>query len=332
MSKALIALCSSLVALLAAGMPHGVDARDRSDRETTAPYIDLTDDFTRFFDKTVGMDEATRVAQFHAQMDAPLPGFYAPRFGATPEQYSEIIARALKSFPELRARFELVQRDFPAAFNAGLQQFRQQFPGFRPNVPVYLLHSLGEMDGGTRELGGKSYLIFGADVIAQIHETHDLTPFLDHELFHVEHQKYFAGCAQMWCQLWAEGLATFAAQVMNPGADDRQLLLTIPAPIRAAVDAQWPAALCFTRARLLSEEAADVEALFVGGSAPKEFPQRFGYYVGLRVAEELGAQWKLRDMAQMPVEQVKPALSAGLDRMIAKAGGCKSVEISPPHG
>ena len=311
MKKALLALgCAVLIACAIGGEP------------TRAQYIDLTAHFSRFVDETAGMEEAARVALFHRQMDPLLPGFYAPRFGLTTEQYDAHIARALKGFAELRPGYERVQREFPAAFDAGIQHFRKVFPGFTPNVPVYLLHSVGEMDGGTRELGGKGYLIFGADVIAQIHEGRDITAFLDHELFHVENGKYFTDCEQVWCPLWAEGLATYAAKVMNPGADDRQLLLTSPEPIRAAVDANWPAAVCFTRARLFSAESADMEALFVGGGGAKEFPERFGYYVGLRVIEELGGEYKLPELARMTPERAKAALTAGIDRLIQKAGGC----------
>ena len=299
--------------------PVGVHGRDAK----RAQYIDLTANFSRFVDETAGMEEAARVALFRTEMDVSLRGFYAPRFGATQAQYDAGIARALKGFAELRPRYEQIQRDFPAAFDAGIQHFRKVFSGFTPNVPVYLLHSLGEMDGGTRELGGKVYLIFGADVIAQIHEPRDLTPFLDHELFHVENGKYFVDCEQVWCPLWAEGLATYAAKVMNPGADDRQLLLTFPEPIRPAVDASWPAALCFTRARLFSAESADMEALFVGGAGAKEFPDRFGYYVGLRAIEELGGEYKLSELARMPPERAKAALTASVDRLVQKAGGCK---------
>jgi len=288
-----------------------------------ARYIDLTAHFSRFVDDTAGMDEAARVALFHTEMDALLPGFYAPRFGATTAQYDARIARALNDFPKLRPRYEQLQRDFPAAFDAGIQHFRKQFPGFTPDVPVHLLHSAGEMDGGTRELRGKVHLIFGADVIAQIHEARDLTPFLDHELFHVENRKYFADCEQVWCLLWAEGLATYAAKVMNPGADDQQLLLTSPKPMRAAVEANWPAALCFTHARLFSKESADLGALFVGGADAKEFPERFGYYVGLRAIEELGGEYKLPELARMPQKRAMAALTTSIDRLISKAGGCR---------
>ena len=320
MSKVVLAWC--FVASIMLGGLYPADGRAAAAASSGAHYIDLTTDFSRFVDETAGMEGPARVAAFKTRMDALLPGFYTPRFGATPERYDARIARALRSFAELRPKFEQLQRDFPAAFEAGIQHFRKDFPGFTPNVPVYLLHSIGEMDGGTRELGGKFYLIFGADVIAQIHEARDLTPFLDHELFHVEHHKHFSDCEQVWCPLWAEGLATYAAKVMNPGADDQQLLLTSPKPIRAAVDATWPAALCFTRARLFSADQADMEALFVGGAAAAQFPDRFGYYVGLRVAEELGRQYKLPVLAGMPPEKAKAALTGGIDRLIKKAGGC----------
>lgn len=307
-------------ALVAIGMFCAAGVRAEA---KPAPYIDLTADFSRFVDETAGMKEADRVALFHERMDALLPGFYAPRYGATTAQYDAGIARAFKRFAELRPGYEQVQKEFPAAFEAGIQHFRKLFPGFTPNVPVYLLHSIGEMDGGTRELNGKVHLIFGADVIANIHDAHDLTAFLDHELFHVEHGKHFSECGEVWCALWAEGLATYAAEVMNPGADDGQLLLTTPNPIRAAVDANWSAALCFTRARLFSADPANVEALFVGGADTKDFPERFGYYVGLRVAEESGSKHKLPELASMPPARAKAELTAAIDRLIRKAGGCK---------
>lgn len=318
MAKNLQGLCVAVFIML--GMFYPAVA---SNGASGAHYIDLTADFSRFVDETAAMEGPARVAAFKFRMDALLPGFYVPRFGATPERYDARIARAIDGFAKLRPQYESVQREFPAAFEAGIQHFRKHFPGFSPNVPVYLLHALGEMDGGTREIGGKTYLIFGADVIAQIHQPRDLTPFLDHELFHVEHRKHFSDCEQVWCPLWAEGLATYAAKVMNPGADDGQLLLTSPKPIRAAVDASWPAALCFTRARLFSAESADLDALFVGGSNAQEFPERFGYYVGLRIAEELGGQYTLPMLSRMPPEKAKAALTASVDRLIKKAGGCQ---------
>jgi hypothetical protein len=144
-------------------------------------------------------------------------------------------------------------------------------------------------------------------------------------LFHVEHVRYFPECGAVWCALWIEGLATYAAKVMNPGADDQQLLLTSPKPIRAAVDSTWPNAACFTRAKLYSTAEEDINALLTGGPETGEFPRRFGYYVGLRVAEELGREHSLAELAHMPPERVKAELAEAIDRLIQKAGGCKQV-------
>ncbi|HEX5161314.1 MAG TPA: hypothetical protein VFV88_06300 [Steroidobacteraceae bacterium] len=292
------------------------------DSAKSAQYIDLTADFTRFVDATAGMEEAARVAQFRKQMDALLPGFYMPPFGMTEDKYNAHIAKALQKFPTLRPQYEQVQRDFPAAFEAGIEHFRKQFPGFTPNVPVYLLHSVGEMDGGTRELNGRIYLIFGADVIASIHKPDEITPFLDHELFHVENGRFFPECGEVWCSLWAEGLATYAAKVMNPGASDRQLLLTYPTPIRPIVEPHWPDALCYTRDRLFSKEQRDIEELFVGNSGGRQFPERFGYYVGLRVAEEAGAKHTLAELAHMPPAVAKSVIEKAVATLIGRAGGC----------
>jgi len=299
-----------------------IAAKDATPERTN--YIDLTDDFSRFFDASAGMEERARVAAFRHKMGPLLPGFYVPRSGATGEQYDSQVAGALKNFAAIRPKYTEVQQTFPAAFAAGIQHFRQQFPGFTPNVPVYLVHSLGEMDGGTRDLDGKTYLIFGADVIAQIHASDDLTAFLDHELFHVENHRAFPECDQVWCSLWAEGLATYAAQLMNPGATDEQLLLTFPKPIRAAVDAQWPEALCYVRARLFSGDESDMRALFMYSTAAQRFPSRFGYYVGLRIAGQLGREYKLPELAHLPPERVKVLLPATIDRMINERGdACK---------
>lgn len=288
-----------------------------------APYVDLTPQFAKFAEETAGMDEKARVALFRERMNALFPGFYVPRNGATPERYDARVARALREFAALRPQYERAQREFPAAYAAGIKHFRKQFPGFKPNVPIYFLHSLGEMDGGTREIEGQVYLVFGADVIGRGHTSRDIGPFLDHELFHVEHGKYFAECDAVWCPLWVEGLATYASKTMNPGADDAQLLLTSPEPIRAPTDAKWAEALCFTRSKLDSTAPADFNAFFVGGNdEPHRFPERFGYYVGLRLAEQAGKGSSLAQLAHMPPAQARSVLLEALNKLSADAGGC----------
>lgn len=288
------------------------------------PYVDLTPQFEAFFDETAKMDEAARVALFRERMNALLPGFYEPRYGATEERYNARIVRALSRFAALRPDYDRTRREFATAYALGIKHFRKEFPGFKPNVPIYLLHSLGEMDGGTRELRGKHYLVFGADVIAREHKAETIGPFLDHELFHVENGKYFKECDSVWCGLWVEGLATYAAAKMNPTADDAQLLLATPGPIRAPTDAKWGEALCYTRAKFDSAVAEDYQAFFMGGhDGPKTFPDRFGYYVGMKLIAGLGGKYSLAQLAHMPPETAKKALIESLAQASSSAGGCK---------
>src|SRR3546814_12420310 len=64
-----------------------------------------------------------------------------------------------------------------------LASFEAECGPMRRYPPVYLDHSLGEFDGGTRSLLNGNFLLFGADVIARLHLDHDIHPFVDYALF-----------------------------------------------------------------------------------------------------------------------------------------------------
>ncbi len=313
------ALAALLAVLVGALSLSGASAKD-----PPLPYNSLSDEFVKFYDKTANVPEDKRVQQFRRKFGEAFPGFYAPD-GQTDAEFNASIARALADFPRKRARFEEVERDFPAAYRAGIAHMQTQFPGFQQTMPVYFLHSLSRMDGGTRTYDKKQYLIFGADMIADIHDARDMGPFLDHELFHVENAKWFKDCAAMWCSLWQEGLATWAASQMNPGADDHQLLLDKPRPIRAKVDATWRDALCQTAKDLLSTDKAVYARYFYGKVDPKsEYPPRYGYYVGYRLMQHLSARYTLRQLDRMGNSAAATLISREMQNMLAEAGGCAS--------
>jgi hypothetical protein len=279
--------------------------------------IVLTQAFTRFYDATTQVPEAERIKRFRTQFATVLPGFYAPR-QRTEAGYEKQIAFSLKTFPEIRAKYEQVARDFPKAFAQGQQSFRRSFPDYRLDVPVYLLHSLNEMDGGTRELDGKVVGIFGADVIARIHNPATLKPFLDHELFHLYHQRFFPDCDALWCSLWQEGLAVYVAAKLNPGASDEGLLLTQPRPIRREVEARLKEAMCGLSAKLESTSREDYAPFFFARANDGSFPPRYGYLLGYLLASKMGAEMRLDQLAKLPPDKVKPALVGAL----ASYGSC----------
>ena len=215
-------------------------------------------------------------------------------------------------------RYTAASASFAQAFATGQARFRKFFPDYRLTMPVHLVHSLGEMDGGTRELQGRTVAVFGADVIARIHDETTIPPFLDHELFHLYHTQYFPGCDALWCGLWEEGLAVYAASRMNPGATDRQLLLTIPVPIRAAVDPHLAEAMCGLRAKLDATATDDMAPFFFMRPSKSPFPPRYGYYLGLLLAQKIGETMPLAQMAKLPPAKVRPLL----DKALASYGAC----------
>jgi hypothetical protein len=286
------------------------------------PYTDLTQAFVDFYDRTEGLDDAARLAAFKADVAPLFPGFYAPRFGRTPEQQDRMTLNAIRRFPEIREKYVAAQRAFPAAYAGAIEHFRSYFPDSTAALPTYFLHSLGEMDGGTREIDGRNVMVFGADGIAQYHTPQDIGPFFDHELFHVEHARHFPECDPVWCALWTEGLATAAAEAMNPGIDQAGLMLTVPRPIQPEIDADWPAALCLMRSRLDSVAREDYAAMFMGGTSDQAYPPRWGYYVGYRLAQRALARHSLGELAHLPPATAEPLVRGELEAMIAEAGGC----------
>ncbi|MBX3564445.1 MAG: hypothetical protein KF730_07705 [Sphingomonas sp.] len=274
-------------------------------------FTSLTQQFDDFATETAAMPMPERVKRFRERFNALLPGFYAPRNGATEEQYNIKVGRNLATYPAQRDKFLAAARDFSAAYVHGNAHFRRYFPDYAPVMPIYLVHSLGEMDGGTRDIDGKTVAVFGADVIAKIHDSTTIGPFLDHELFHFHHARYFSDCEAMWCALWQEGLATYVAGRMNSTEDDKTLMLTIPRPIRPEVEPKLAEAMCYARPRLDSVDP-EVYASFFYGNGKSPYPPRFGYYLGYLIARKIGDGRPLDELAKMPGDQVKPLIEKAL--------------------
>jgi hypothetical protein len=278
--------------------------------------VDLTGKFDAEATETAKLDDKAKVAAFEKAMDNVASGFYAR--SRKPDRYDSHILKNLAAYPEQRAAIMDVSRQFSMLLAPARKSFEASFGRVESAQPVYLLHSLGEMDGGTRDLDGKETLIFGADVIAKIHAGHDMTPFFHHELFHVWHEPRLGECKPLWCALWEEGLATYVAGKLNPDAGDAALLLDQPAPIRPAVDANRTAAVCAVKPLLDSTKEEDYASLFYGSSHLPDFPARMGYYIGYLVAADLGRTRSLAELGALKPAEVRPLL----DKAFAGLANC----------
>lgn len=279
-------------------------------------FVDLTAEFDKTAADTAKLtDDKAKVAEFEKRMTPLAQGFYARK--RKPDRYDQRVLASLKAYPGQRDKILAVSKEFQQLLVPARTSFQKAFGPVSSSQPVYLLHSLGEMDGGTRDNleGGKPTLIFGADVIAKIHYGHDMTPFFHHELFHVYHEPLMKKCDATWCSLWEEGLATYVAAKLNPGAGEAALMLDQPAPIRPAVDANLAGAICAAKPLLSSEKEEDYSKLFFGNAHIDGFPARMGYYLGYLVAADLGKTRTLKQLAALKPAQVKPLIDASLDRM-----------------
>ena len=314
------------ILIAAAGLTIAIEAGHAAaqQRDGELELVDYTDDFARIHDRDAALPDTERVARFKAEFAQLLPGFYShERAGAPAEKYDEFLLRAIKRFPEQRAGIARVSREFRGLLGPAQRSFEAEFGPMTGFPPVLLVHSLGELDGGNRIMPAGTRLMFGADMIDQIYKTTPIQPFFHHELFHLLHHRTF-DCEPVWCSLWTEGLATYVASKLNPGATDAALLLTWPEPLRPAVEAHRRDAICYVRERLGSEETKDHRALFSNGKLDgnTRLPSRFGYYAGLLVAEDLGKTRSLKQLAALTAEQARPMIEASLARM-ASCGTAK---------
>lgn len=280
-------------------------------------------DFTAFIDRTADLPPDRRVALFKQEVAPLFPAFYGPPADADAEtlaRLDESLSRHIEKFPAIRAGYETKLREFDAGLTRHLARFRETFPDFALRHEIYLLHSLGQMDGGTRELDGKPYLIFGADVMVMAHKgwTSEAA-FFHHELFHVLHEPNLGPCDAVWCSLWTEGLAVYAAARLNPGATEDELLLTFPdrtaAKTRERLAESWAALL----PALDSASDADFGELFSTTRAGGDLPLRRGYYLGYLAAQEIGRTRDLHSLARLSAAEAKPLVRQAVEALAKRS-------------
>jgi hypothetical protein len=168
------------------------------------------------------------------------------------------------------------------------------------------------MDGGTREIGGKTYFIFGLETIAKLHSWKDETPFFHHELFHVYHDQFFVKGPQLYRFLWREGLATFVSRALNPKASMPELLLDIPHGLLDSCEGRLPDSLKRLSERLESVARSDYTDYLTMKPRASGVPPRVGYCLGYLIASDvvgrLGLERAIRLSGKALLAEMKTAI------------------------
>jgi hypothetical protein len=207
-----------------------------------------------------------------------------------------------------------------AVWRSNAEKFRTAFPSFDPHIsPTYFMPSFFGFDAHLEPHNGVLPLFVGLDGIVRYHGADpDLAVLLSHELFHCEHAQRSPTVAlqdaeRVYKVLWAEGLATYVSEQLNPGISRLQALLGTKALDETgdAFVGPWSKALL---ASLDSTSGADQERFFSAGYQGA-WPARGGYLVGLLIARRLGRSRSLAELAALPAPQVRRLMARELGRL-----------------
>ncbi len=141
--------------------------------------------------------------------------------------------------------------------------------------------------------------------------------FFLHELFHIHHRPRFGECGAVWCMLWIEGVASYVASKLVPGANEAELLLDFPVGAVGAVRANLPAALTQAKRVLDSEDMKTLAALFSSGMDDTGLPPRRGYLIEFLIAQEIARDRPLTELAHLPRDEVRSLVERAIDRRLS---------------
>ena len=272
---------------------------------------DLMPAFWAFWGQARGQVPAEQYRLFEKLVRKPNGAVYEGVFQGARKPPAEFVPRSFETVPAIEASMRELSERLSAELPGELDAFRKAFPRFQCSTPVYFVYSAGAFDGATREVGGKTALMFGLDVIARLKE--ELSPLVVHELFHVYHGEVVAEDPDTfgWA-LWSEGLATYVSRRLNPKVPEQEVCCLPPiGPVQAAMDRIVPEAL-----KLLdSEKREDYARYFLGGATDLDIPPRSGYYLGYLIATEAGKTRTLEQLAALTPAEVRALEVAELERL-----------------
>jgi len=286
--------------------------------------IDAAEGCAEFWRRAPGAPPEQQARAFEELLRAPHPTLYTSAVLGLDEPLAKSVTERLAKigtrFQPEPARVEEVRRTLDADLQDAAVQFRKTFPGFVAKRPVSVVCSLGAFDGGTREVEGKSMLLFGPDVIAAIRPRgFNLRPFLEHELFHVHHEALHPDAPENVAgSLWEEGLATYASAALNPGATHDEV--SVPDALVAEATPRIPELASRLLGHLDDPATGPVYKQFFFGSTEKnpEVPPRAGYLLGWRIAETAGRTRSLAQLASMTPAESRALIERAL-RELARA-------------
>ena len=141
---------------------------------------DLMPAFWEYWDLARDRDAAAQDRLFTQMLQQPYPDVYGAILRVLPISQAALLERAMRLTQPVEPTLRRLSAQLSADLPRELTAFQQSFPTFRCTAPVYFVFAAGAFDGATRQVGDRRALLFGLDVVAQVHATSPRRPRLEH--------------------------------------------------------------------------------------------------------------------------------------------------------
>ena len=292
--------------------------------------IRLMPAFWSFWEQAEGKPAEERLALLKSVAIAPHKEFYEKICGVpSDKRLTEFIDMLGPAIPALRR----IEKEFDEQLPKAYADFLAVYPDLDPALPIYLGPSLFSSSGQVRDLDGTTIAFYGLDVMAVVlADTTDHRPDIHHELFHAyqwQKNPRIAAATKnsfekdrttpLYNDLWLEGLAEYAARRLNPDAPLEYILAS------KALAEKGPSILAKVAGELRGKlDGANIEEVgdyFFFNTRRKDLPSRSAYYVGLRLAEEVGKTRSIEEMIMLDGPALRQVVDDGLKTLAAGKAG-----------
>jgi Putative zinc dependent peptidase (DUF5700) len=281
-------------------------------QKTSFQTLNIMDDFWTFWDKAETADQPTKTKLFREIVIDPHKEIYD---GFTGSHSDDELAGYLKAVTPLVPRMRKITQKLDKELPEQVANFKKTFPDMDWAGTVVFLPNFGVTDSGGGLINGKPYQMFGVDTIAvQYGENADLSVLFSHELFHLYFGQFHPelgknrekGEIPLYWLVWNEGLATYASQRLHPKTSIEQIFLG--QNVKSDVEPKLP-----KLARKILDNfdngSPDIWKPFMS-DGNNEIPTRSGYYVGFKIARELGKKMSLRKLAQLKGDDLQKKMKS----------------------
>jgi hypothetical protein len=225
-------------------------------------------------------------------------------------------SRYFPNLPKIVPAMRDAAENLPQKLEAARDRFRGQFPDMHWTGDIYVMASGYCFNGRAQDIQGRGAILFGMDATVALGQK-DITPGMTHELFHRYHFQFFDFKASsnypLWTTLWAEGMAQYVCEQLNPTASEVDLS-HVPAGSVEKVDATRRELAADFLKKFSSTQEMDAKIWFNDiRSQDPVVPPRGGYELGVLVAKELAKRYSVQAMAHWPQSEAQPKIRAALE-------------------